>query len=287
MDDAERFEFDRQGYLVIRGLLSAEEVGRLSVAVDKLEEHALAHAPMQARKPVVWGLVTRHDPTRGYHGQGRRARGETLIVEDFWNADPTFDVLVDHAPTLRYVERAIQGRVTINNSEARYRYPGNCTGAHMGGPIGSKYRYGVNAQGIDCMMVRMVYFLHDVGPEDGPFSVVPGTHKSAFGPPARDLPDDEPGMIGLSVRSGDAVFFTENLRHGGLANRSERSRRTLHVGYGPAWMMSQNFSTMDQPQYLLPATLARYSQRQRALFQPVCEAELERARERLEQTAAS
>ncbi|MBA3708247.1 MAG: phytanoyl-CoA dioxygenase family protein [Planctomycetes bacterium] len=282
MDDAERFDFDRQGYLVIRNLLSSAEVASLTSAVDALEEHALAHAPVQPRQAIVWGLVTRHDAQKGYHSQGEQAPRSTLVVEDFWNADDAFDVLVDHEPTMRFIRRAVQGRITINNSEVRYRYPGNCTQAHMGGPIGAKYRYAVNAQGIDCMMVRMVYFLHDVRCRDGAFSVVPGTHKSPFTPPARELPDDEPGMIGLEVGAGDAILFTENLRHGGLVNRSDRTRKTLHVGYGPSWLMSQNCSTMDQPQYLLPETLARYSDAQRALFQPVCEAEYAKGRERLE-----
>ena len=53
----------------------------------------------------------------------------------------------------------------------------------------------------------------------------------------RGGPDEEPGMVGLPVRAGDAVLFTENLRHGGLTNRSEQPRKTLHVGYGPVWML--------------------------------------------------
>ena len=40
----------------------------------------------------------------------------------------------------------------------------------------------------------------------------------------------------------------------------------MHVGYGPAWMMSQNIATMDEPQFILPGTLARYTEEQRALF---------------------
>jgi ectoine hydroxylase-related dioxygenase (phytanoyl-CoA dioxygenase family) len=74
-------------------------------------------------------------------------------------------------------------------------------------------------------------------------------------------------MIGLEVAAGDAILFTENLRHGGLTNRSRKVRKTLHIGYGPAWMMSQNHSTMDEPQYILPSTLARYDSEQKKLFQ--------------------
>jgi len=136
----------------------------------------------------------------------------------------------------------------------------------MGGPIEAKYRYHFGPEGSDCVMVRMIYFVHDVAAGEGEFSVVPGTHKSNLSSPFGNDPDQEPGMIGLPVRAADAILFTENLRHGGLRNRSQRVRKTLHVGYGPYWMQSQNIATMDEPQFITPATWARYSPKQRLLF---------------------
>jgi hypothetical protein len=282
MDAVEKYEFDRQGFLVIPGMVSeAGEPrlgraadsgggrapgGRLLAAVEALEEHALARIDLPPRKQSLWGPVYHCDPERGYHANGRNGYGETLMIEDFFNADPAFDLLVDHPRTMAYIREIVQGPVRINNSEIRIRYPGNATGTHMGGPIDHKYRYGFNAKGIDCMMVRMIYFLHDVGMDEGPFCVVPGTHKTHYPSPYGGDPDEEPGMIGLEVRAGDAILFTENLRHGGLRNRSQKTRKTLHVGYGPAWMMSQNIATMDEPQFITPETLARYTPAQRRLF---------------------
>ena len=71
-------------------------------------------------------------------------------------------------------------------------------------------------------------------------------------------------MIGLEVEAGDAILFTENLRHGGFVNHSEITRKTLHIGYGPAWMYSQNMATMDD--LVTDQTLARYTEAQRRLF---------------------
>src|SRR5207244_740743 len=133
---------------------------------------------------------------------------ETLLIEDFFNADPAFDLLVNHAPTMARIRAIVQGPIRINNSEIRIRYPGNATACHMGGQIGHKYRYGFNAQGIDCMMVRMIYFVHGVSQEQGPFCVVPGTHKTNYDSPYGSDPDTEPGMIGLEVEAGDAILFT-------------------------------------------------------------------------------
>jgi hypothetical protein len=266
MDEKEQYEFDRQGFVIIKGLLSGEETARLARAIDELEEHALRHVALPPRKVSAWGPEYHVNEERGYHVQGAKGEGRTLIVEDFWNADPVFDLLADHPRTMQYIRAVVQGRITVNNSELRIRFTGNHSGTHMGGPIDHKYRYGHNAKGIDAMMVRMIYFVHEVKSEDGAFCVVPGTHKTNRPSPYGNDPHTEPGMIGLEVEAGDGILFTENLRHGGLVNRSARTRKTLHVGYGPFWMMSQNIATMDEPPYLTAATRARYRREQLDLF---------------------
>ncbi len=268
MNDIEKYEFDRLGYVVIPGLLSPSAVAQLAEAVDRLEQHALAHKELPPRLTAPWGLEYHQNQEYGYHVHAAdRAGGLTLLIEDFFNFDPAFDQLVNEPTTMGYIRTIVQERPTINNSELRVRYTGNYTNTHMGGPIAQKYRYSFTQKGIDCMMVRMIYFVHDVSADEGAFCVVPGTHKSNYPSPYGPVkPEEEPGMIPLPVKAGDAILFTENLRHGGFANRSTRTRKTLHVGYGPFWMKSQNIATMEQDAYLLPATLARYNAEQRKLF---------------------
>ena len=265
MTEIEQYEFDRQGYLVIEDMLTGDEVSRIAEAVDALEEHALAHVDQEPRKVSAWGPEYHVNDELGYHVQGSNCEGQTIIIEDFWNADAAFDFLVNHRPTMWYIDGIVNGRPTINNSEIRIRYRGNASNAHGGGPVAQKYRYSYRDR-IDCMMVRMVYFAQDVGDEEGAFCVVPGTHKTNMSSPYGNGPTEEPGMIGLEVKAGDAIVFTENLRHGGLPNRSSQVRKTLHVGYGPHWMQSQNIATMDEPQHITDKTLARYDEDQRNLF---------------------
>ncbi len=270
MNEIQRYEFDRQGFVVIENLLTKAQAARLAAAVDALEEHAVARLAAPPRKRSPWGPEYHRDLDLGYHVQGAREEGSTVIIEDFWNADPAFDLLVGHQPTMDYVSAVVQGRATINNSEIRIRYRGNQSTNHGGTRAANgKYRYHVNPSGIDCMMVRMVYFVQDVSNEQGAFCVIPGTHKANFDCPYdTNHPDREPGVIGLEVKAGDAIFFTEALRHGGLTNRSTQVRKTLHVGYGPHFMMSQNIATMDEPQYLTDATRARLTPAQLDLFRP-------------------
>jgi hypothetical protein len=267
MTEIEQYEFDRLGYIIIKDMLSPAEVAQLAKAVDELEEHAVPHADLPPRKVSGWGGDYHANQEKGYHVRGAREEGQTIIIEDFWNADPAFDFLVGHARTMEYADTVVLGRPTINNSEIRIRYHGNASGSHGGYSVdNAKYRYQFRAENIDCAMVRMVYFIQDVSNEQGAFSVVPATHKGNLLAPYGNNPDEEPGMVGLEVKAGDAIFFTEALRHGGLTNRSEQVRKTVHVGYGPNWMMSQNIATMDEPQHVTAETLARYSVEQQNLL---------------------
>jgi hypothetical protein len=267
MNDIEKYEFDRVGYIVIKEMLTPAQAASLAAAVDELEAHALAHLDQPPRKKAAWGPEYHHNLERGYFASGAKAEGRTLMIEDFWNADSRFDLLVNHPRTMDYIRAIVQERPTVNNSEIRIRYRGNQSGTHGGTRVsGRKYRYEFTPKGIDCMMVRMIYFVHGVTNEQGAFCVVPASHKTNLPCPYGHNPDEEPGMVGLEVDAGDAILFTENLRHGGFTNRSDQVRKTLHVGYGPHWMMSQNIATMDEPQYITERTLARWDRDQRALF---------------------
>ncbi|MEM7126043.1 MAG: phytanoyl-CoA dioxygenase family protein [Chloroflexota bacterium] len=268
MNQHELYEFDRTGYIVIPDFLTQEQVGTLAYAVDRLEAHAMQNKDLPQRLTAPWGLEYHRNEEFGYHvNASDKSGGLTLLIEDFFNFDSAFDMLVNHPKTMEYIGAIVQERPTINNSELRVRYSGNYSGTHMGGPLSQKYRYAFNDKGIDCMMVRMIYFVHDVDVDEGAFCVVPGTHKSNLSSPYSHVPpDEEPGMIPLPVKAGDAILFTENLRHGGFPNKSEKTRKTLHVGYGPFWMKSQNIATMEQDAFLLPETRERYDDEQRRLF---------------------
>ena len=75
MSEAEKYEFDRLGYLVFRDFLTTEEVVSLRVATEKLEAHANAMlAPDTSGQPQLphklspWGRTRYHyNPELGYH----------------------------------------------------------------------------------------------------------------------------------------------------------------------------------------------------------------------------
>jgi len=100
------------------------------------------------------------------------------------------------------------------------------------------------------MMVHFIYFTHDVSDEGGAFCVVPGSHKSAFPCPYACSIDEEPGMIGLEVKTGMRFYLPKPFAMAESQNHKNETRMTLHVGYGPYWMMSQNIATMDESLFI-------------------------------------
>ena len=272
MDDRERYLFDLSGFLHIPGLLSASEARRLYEAAVELEEHALACRHDSPKWRAVWGHEYWQNKKHSYFAQMNGAEdARTLMIEDFWLYPDAFDMLIGHDRTLSYVRRIIQSEISINNSELRIRYTNNASGMHLGHPDGrrQKYRYEVIDGEIHATMVRMIYFLHDVSMDEGPTCFVPGSHRNAFPVPVKTgSVEDEPGVVGIPVKAGDGILFTEACRHGGFTNRSEKTRYTFHVGYGPHFMKSQNISTMDEPVNVTDELLGRLSDAQRKLVVP-------------------
>ena len=99
----------------------------MAAAIDELEEHATSNLDQPPYKFSGWGARYHANQERGYHVQGQRAEGKTMIIEDYWNAHTAFDVLLDHERTMGYVNTVLQERPTINNSEIRIRYTGNAS----------------------------------------------------------------------------------------------------------------------------------------------------------------
>ena len=198
MNDMEKYEFDRLGYLVIKDMLTKAGARTLSDAINNLEEHALARIKAPPRKKSAsWGQGSRSPSTeRGYHAWGERGARQDLDNRGFLERLPAFDVCCDHPGTMDYIRELILGRARINNSEIRIRYPAMLPAPTWAGRSSIGFHYALTSRGIDYMMVRMIYFLHDVGNgASGRLCVVPGTHKSNYHSPYGEVRTKNPGMI--------------------------------------------------------------------------------------------
>jgi hypothetical protein len=280
MNEIEKYHFDLEGYILVKGILSKAEAAEYLAAADALEEKVSATPAGVPSFTGHYGIEYYTDDALGvFHYESISGGGRQVVVDDFLNASSAFDPLIGHAPTMAYVRELASGPYRLTSSELRIRYKNNKTFTHMGGPIDPRNRYEFAGRPVhdaatgarivrtfDLVTVRVLYALHDLPMENGPLCVVPGSHKANFFSPYGEDPVNEPGMIGLPMEAGDALFFTENLRHGGLPNVLDKARKTIHLTIGPRWATSQSPAHWDGDVHVSPAAWERYSEVQRALL---------------------
>jgi phytanoyl-CoA dioxygenase PhyH len=280
MNEIEKYQFDLNGFIVVKRLLSREDVKRYLAAAEGLENRVARKLDEPPNYVGHFSIEYHYDKELGCSSyKNDWGGGLQYIVDDFFNASSEFDSLVNHGPTMAYVSEMAMGPFQLVSSELRFRYKGNVTLTHMGGVIDARNRFefvgrpvfdsatGAKAhRDFNLLTVRIIYALHDVPIENGAFCAVPGSHKANFFSPYGDDPTKEPGMIGIALDAGDVLFFTENLRHGGLPNLSDTPRKTIHLAIGPAWAGSQSPAHWNKNVHVSPEAWMRYSEEQRALF---------------------
>jgi len=87
-------------------------------------------------------------------------------------------------------------------------------------------------------LIVVTYALTDVGPGDGGFAVVPGSHKSNFPCPEtyREFEETGPWLQQVPHKAGSAIIFTEALTHGTWPWTADSERRALLYKYSPGHM---------------------------------------------------
>ncbi len=234
----DQFLFDLTGYLHLRGVL----------------------APGEIADALAWSAAAERVDLAAFHGKGREAKHHLdRPVSRILDVEPRFLHFLDHptiasylatfcGPDYRHIDNDLLNTVP--------GYPGG--GWHRGVPAhDTGYCF---AGYFDCPMVKVFFCLSDVGPGQGPFEVVPGSHKSQL----QSLDDTRPDLPGQhvfdDVTAGDVILFNEAVLHNGRPNTTARTRRTLVINYGNAgvkcWV----------GYHPLPATLARCTPRQRAIL---------------------
>lgn len=225
MNDHEKYFFDVNGYIAIRGILSDDWVASLNEAIDNNPGHVRLRAGEQ--------LLSRDSPSlTGSHGRGDI--GGILNWPQPW-CRPFRDLLSFH-PALHYMLDLIGNGFRCANANGISMTAGAEGCALHGGDVVRpnthlfRYRNGRFWNSL----VGVCYQLSDIGPGDGGFVCIPGTHKSNIDPPADvvSMEYDLGCYRHIEMRAGDALIFTEALTHGTLPWTAAHERRTLLYRYG-------------------------------------------------------
>jgi ectoine hydroxylase len=219
----QREQFDREGYLVIRGALTPDEVAYYTEALDRVYKEQVA--------------------------SGKVKEGMAMHQLEAVANCPEAVGLIDHPKTFPFVWSILGWNVHIYHShldvhpqikhQKPFRFEWHQDGGRQNREIETDPR--------PRLSVKLAYWLSDVSAGGrGNFTVVPGSHlfNRIDGPPRRDMewPDPE-GATQVCASPGDVVFFDRRLWHTRTDNYSEITRKGMFFAYSNRWGYSRDNNT--------------------------------------------
>jgi ectoine hydroxylase len=216
MTPEQRAQFEKDGYLIIRGALTPTEVEYYAAVIDRV------YAEQQAAGVVKPG-------------------GPMHVLSAVANC-PEAAGLIDHPATFPLVWSILGWNVHIYHSHLDIHppIPTNAPFRFEWHQDGGRQNRELEGEPRQRMSVKLAFWLSDVSePGRGNFKILPGSHKTNWidGPPRRDIewPDPE-GAIEVCVNPGDAVFFDRRLWHCRTNNYSDITRKAMFFGYTLRWI---------------------------------------------------
>jgi phytanoyl-CoA hydroxylase len=238
LTEAQKAQFDRDGYLVLRGLLSPEE----AAAIRDAFMEANADGPVVGLSSIGEGVKNPSDPLAFYprmmnpHAHPEREVGQ--FARNF---------LLD--ARLEPVLTELFGEEPVGVQTMFYFKPPGARGQEL-----HQDNFYLRVQPGTCMAAWMA--VDDVDAENGGMKVVPGSHHEQVACPQQadsavsfttDYVPVPAGMeaVHCTMKAGDVLFFNGSLIHGSTPNTSAtRFRRSLIAHYVPRY--SQELSEWYQ-----------------------------------------
>lgn len=256
MTEREKYLFDVQGYLVVRGLLSPEEVSTLNAALD-------ANADKMTDKE---GTYLGNSTT--LQGNSRRGILHGMLEWPRPWCDP-FRELLAHPKAIPYLDTMLGRGWRLDHSPVLFYASEGTEGLKLHGP-GHQFdgsQYYVYKNGImRCGMVSFQFQLADIGPGEGGFCCVPGSHKANYPCPTEILECDpeEDSVLHVPCKAGDLLIFNEATTHGTLPWTAKHQRRTLMYRFSPKYLhFAGGYYASQFPEWTNELTEA-----QRAVLEP-------------------
>jgi ectoine hydroxylase-related dioxygenase (phytanoyl-CoA dioxygenase family) len=237
MTEDERYLFDLNGYLIVRGVLTQGEVKQANDAIDRHLSEAVERQDAGLRNAVRGSKMYGTGP-------GRKDLGGVLEWTENEDAK-VFQSILAH-PRLVPLFHGILGKgyrmdhlpfciIQDQGAEGFQLHGGtiDCTT----GQYNPHLAYTCHQNQIHCSLLGVNVMLTDHNGGDGGFCVVPGSHKSNFKMPK--------GMVDGQVysdfirqpetKAGDVLLFSEGTVHGALPwTPQDRQRRVCLFRFAPA-----------------------------------------------------
>ncbi len=270
--------FDLQGYLVLKGAISRDDLAEMNGWVDD-------HWEIVENPPLLGNAQLGVNPGEEYwignvevHSYGP---DDGVNFQNIVEGGAVFERLIDHPAWHPLAERYVNpvNGLSIHENLLNVRGPGGFLYIHCGGHTPLFYLTFRQHNTGEWMVgqINVLMALEDIGPGDGPTVLVPGSHKATEIHPRLEL--DGKGIVAahhereaagtalamkeIYLEAGDVVFFTDAITHGSAERTNPGYRRSVIFRYSPRYLRTR-FN------YQLSSELsARLTPRRREILEPV------------------
>ncbi len=225
LTQAEKDQLDRDGFLPLYNILSADQIAQLTARLDELV------------------AIEGQDAGKEVHQEAGATR-----LSDLVNKDPLFEVCFTHPRVLAAINHVLGGSLKLSSLNFRSALPGSglqALHADWGGAVTPNDYYVCNS----------IWLLDDFSVSNGATRIVPGSQRSGKVP--RDVmentSDAHPDQIVVTAPAGTVVIFNSHTWHGGTLNTTDKPRRAMH----------SYFTRRDQPQQLDQKAYIRHETHER------------------------
>jgi ectoine hydroxylase-related dioxygenase (phytanoyl-CoA dioxygenase family) len=200
LSQSETAALDRDGYVVLPGILSADQLARARAALDKLISQA------------------RLDPT--WHAGG------TLHLNDLVN-EPAFDPVWKSDRLLSGIVHVIGFDLRVGSVAYRAPQPGyGAQTLHADFMRGYRGEYRGEHQ-----VATAIVALVDFTERNGATRVIPGSHLPGEVSVPSDADTPHPAQRFVTCSAGSAIVFNGHLLHSGTRNASQETRHALQLTF--------------------------------------------------------
>lgn len=212
--------FERDGYLLLPGLLDESEVAHYISVVDELERRERAEKNLSST--------------------------DSIEIRDSVARAPELLPLISHPAALGAMLDILGWDIQLTTSHTFVRVPNpdaqtafkaidwHNDGPKLSVPTG---RGAVQPR----LYAKIGYFFTDLSqPDAGNLRVVPGSNHLSARPPLDENGEPE-GAIQILTKPGDAVLFENRLWHAVGPNYAGVARKNVYIGYCHRWMKAIDF----------------------------------------------
>ena len=229
LTEDERQFLDDQGYLVIRDVLSPDQLKAFSARLDELVK-----------------LEGEDAGSEVHQEEGSRMLGNLI------DKDPMFEVCITHPKVIAAIAHVLQKDFKHSSLNSREALPGD--GLQR---LHEDYGKPVKPGEWGRVACNSIWLIDDFNKTNGATRIVPGSHRKEKAP--RDAMEDtyamHPEQIQLIAPAGTVVVFNSHLWHGGSKNENNASRHAMHSYF----CQREDEQQTNQREHLRPETVSRLS----------------------------